>query len=251
MFVWKTSSLAFFYYKELSYRFFYISLSFLGCLIVSFINIESILFFETYPFLKFSDKKFIVTSTTELFQVVWTLVTSISLISIAPFFYYQLNLFTKSSWYAYQSFLFSKIGLFAFIGYFLTFILCYNVIFPLVIDFLIQWKMQSKYSILSIDIELRILYYIHWVLTLRFFICLLIYYFVIIFIKVVFLQSFNKLYVIMKSYRKQMIFFTILIFFFLLPPDYFLQFFIIIFIIFFYESIFFFLCYKNQKDYYI
>lgn len=63
-------SLVYFYSTELVYRFLYISLSFIFCIIITLLNIQILLLVETYPFLQFSNKKFIVTQTTDLIDVV-------------------------------------------------------------------------------------------------------------------------------------------------------------------------------------
>lgn len=248
MLVFKSSSLIFCYSKELIFRFSYVFLSFFLCILVSVLNIESILFFETYPFLKFSYKKFIVTNTTDLFNIIWTLVVSKSLISVYPFIFYQIYLFSKSSWYNYQIYLFKKLILFSFCFYCVSLFICYIIILPHIIDFLIQWELKDKYAILSIEVEFRILNYIYWILSFSYFFSLINYYFSIFIVKLLFLMSIWNLFNFIKVYRKQISFFSIFFLFLSSPSDYLLQFFIILLILLFYEVFFFFLCYKIKNS---
>lgn len=61
--------LAFIYSLELLFRLFYVSLSFLFCIAIASLNIYYLIFFETYPFVKFETKKFILTNVMDLFDV--------------------------------------------------------------------------------------------------------------------------------------------------------------------------------------
>lgn len=58
--------LIYFYATETFYRFLYVLLSFLICLVITFYYMDLLILLETYPFLEFANKKFIITHTTDL-----------------------------------------------------------------------------------------------------------------------------------------------------------------------------------------
>ncbi len=247
MFFYKNTLLTYLYSKEVTYRLFYIFFSFSLCFFISFFNIEHLLLFETYPFSKFSKKKFIVTNTTELINTIFSLVTSTSLSAVAPLFFYQLYQFSKPSWYRYQFHFFINLLTSSFFIFYFSLLFCYFVILPCFIEFLIQWEMKNYNSILSIEVEFKILNYISWTLEFRYFFCLLNFYFLLLIVNALTFISSFKIYNLIKLYRKQIAFLNILFLFFIFPSDLLTQFFIIFSIVIFYESFFFFLCFKTQS----
>ena len=99
-------------------------------------------------------------------------------------------------------------------------------------------------TFLNIQVELRILDYLIWTLTLRYFISFLIYFFFKVIILIYFNLFLTKIYQNIKFHRNKLCFLTILTYFFFIPPDFFLQFIVIINSFIFYELIFFIFCYK-------
>lgn len=89
--------LIYFYSIEFGFRLFYIFLSFCFCLLISSFNIYNILFFETYPFLKFASRKFIVTNVMDLFDVLCLLFFSKAVFFVFPYTMFQLYKFNSSS----------------------------------------------------------------------------------------------------------------------------------------------------------
>ena len=237
-----------FYVIEVYFRFFYFFISFFLCIIISFYYIELLLLIETYPFLEFSRKKFIVTHTTDLINMVWSLIISTSFFMVFPTFFYQLIQFSKASWYLYQLKFCNKLFIIPLIIYYFSIIICYFKLFPLLLEFLIQWQLLYSKTFLNIVIELRILDYISWILSLRYCFCFLIYIFVLLLINLLVFVFIKNVYWILKFHRHKFCFLNIFSLFILAPPDILLQFFIILFCFIFYEIIFFIICYKIYNN---
>lgn len=127
-----------FYLFEIGYRFSHLFISFCFCSLIIFYHIEILLLLETYPFLKFAEKKFLVTHTTDLINLIWYLVFSTSFFTIFPVFYYQLIQFSKSSWYKYQLNFSKKLFFYPLVFYYVCIFLCYLKLFPLILNFLTQ-----------------------------------------------------------------------------------------------------------------
>ena len=239
-----------FYLFEIIYRFFHIVISFSCCSLIVFYRIEVLLLLETYPFLKFTDKKFLVTHTTDLINLVWYLVFSTSFFAVFPVFFHQLIQFSKSSWYKYQLEFSKNLFIFPLLFYYMCIILCYLKLFPLVLNFLTEWKLTKIKTFLDIKIEFRILNYINWISSLKYCLSFSSYLFLLLIIHIWFLFTFKNIYKIMKFHRKKICFLSIFFLFILAPPDILLQFFILLNNYLFYEVVFFILCYKlcNSKN---
>ena len=237
--------LIYFYFLELGYRIGYILTSFTICLIIAFQNIELLLLVETYPFLELSHKKFIVTQTTDLINSIWLLVFSNSFFVVFPMFFYQIIGFSKTGWYCYQLDFSIKILIFPLVICYVSVFFCYFKIFPVILNFLTHWNLDQIKVFLSLEIEFRILNYLHWILLLRYCFSFLTYIFVMLIIQINYLVFSQNIYAIIKYHRKKICFSTILVLFILAPPDIFLQFFIIFITFVIYEFIFFILCYKT------
>nr|YP_009295541.1 SecY-independent transporter protein [Mastocarpus papillatus]AOL58025.1 SecY-independent transporter protein [Mastocarpus papillatus] len=243
----KINFLLYSYSIELLYRLSYIVISFIFCIIITFLNVQTLLLVETYPFLQFLSKKFIVTGTTDLIDVVWVLVFSTSLLSSFPLFFYQLIQFSKNSWYIYQISFSLKLLISSLTVYLVSLVFCYTTFLPVVLEFLAQWETKQTGSILNIKIEFRILSYIRWILSFRYVFSFSI---LTVFLWVTFIYLLlNPIiaYRTVKSRRKLFVFLTIFSFFLLIPPNVFLQFFIISNAFIFYEVLFFFFCYKTYN----
>ena len=239
----------YFYTLELFYRFFYTFISFILCCVILYPNIQTLLLVETYPFLKLSEKKFIATHVTDLFECIWLLIISTSLLTTFPLFFFHLIQFSRTSWYDYQLYLAKQLLIFPIIIYLLFLFLCYLSLFPLILTFLEQWELKKVASILSIKVEFRILSYLNWILITRYLSGFFTFLFFTFLIKSIFLFNSKSFYNSIRIFRNQFSFTTILIFFFFTPPDIHLQFLIILFTFIFYELIFFLSCYKicNSK----
>ena len=202
---------------------------------------------EAQPFLKFSNKKYIITHTTDFINLLWLLSFSTSGFVTFPLFFYHLVQFSKASWYSYQLKLIKKLLFIPFILSCNLLIFCYTNFLPLVLHFLTQWNIDRISNFVNVEVELRLLNYLIWVLTFKYNFIFLIYFFTTLSIFAIFLITAKNIYKIIKYHRKKFSFISILIFFLLAPPDIFLQFFIIVSICLFYEIIFFNICYQVCK----
>nr|YP_010395073.1 Sec-independent protein translocase component TatC [Polyopes affinis]UQJ72514.1 Sec-independent protein translocase component TatC [Polyopes affinis] len=239
----------YFYSIEIAYRIFYIIISFVFCLVIGFWHVQIWLLIETYPFLQFSNKKFIATQTTDLIDAVWIITFSTSFLFVYPFFVYQIVLFSKNSWYEYQIHFIIKLFFYSLMLYIISLLFCYYFFLPILLDFLSQWEIKQTKSILNIEIEFRILNYVQWTLTFRYVFCFIFYIITFFTCFFSFLLNSTVKYNLLKSYRKLFIFFNILFIFLIIPSDFYLQFFVISYSFIFYELIFFFLCYKRNSTY--
>lgn len=235
--------------KELFYRSFYSLISVFFCFLISLQNIELLLLIETYPFLKFANKKFIVTHTTDLINAAWNIATAMSYFLTFPLFVYQLIQFFKPSWYKYQITFAKKLFIIPLVISYIFILLCYYKIFPSVLNFLTQWNFSQLKLILNVEIEFRIINYLIWILTLRNCFWFLSYFFVMLIILFLFFIFVKNIYNLIKFQRKNLCFLNIVVLLVLTPPDIFLQFFIIFSSFIFYETIFCIICYKicNSK----
>nr|YP_009488826.1 protein translocase subunit SecY [Grateloupia filicina]AWD77497.1 protein translocase subunit SecY [Grateloupia filicina] len=234
------------------FRFTYVFISFTLCSIISIYNINWLLLVLTYPFLKFFTKKFITTHVTDLFDVIWTLTNSISFLFILPLTFYQLLSFFKSGWYAYQINILKTSYYYIYTTLSFITILCYTIFLPSTLNFLVYWeKIEQNNSLLIIDTEFRILNFVHWVLNFQYSFTFLIFLYLLIVFLLWTLIKPIKVYLAIKSYRKQLSFYSLVLLFLLSPPEIFLQFYLIFFVITFYEAVFFFVCYKisNSNEY--
>nr|UAD89890.1 Sec-independent protein translocase component TatC [Gracilariopsis chorda] len=237
------SRLIYFYSLEFGFRLFYVFLSFCFCLLINSFNIYNILFFETYPFLKFTSRKFIVTNVMDLFDVICLLLFSKAFFFIFPYVIFQLYKFNSSSWYTYQCIFFKKCIKFAFISSLLILIFIQISLLPFLLQFLTRWEIHTD-SIINIFVEFRLLSYIKWVLTFRYFISSLSFFIFLLFFQLWLLISIEWVYFLIKYYRKVFIFITLFILFLLMPPDGFLQIFLTFLVCTIFEIVFLFVCYK-------
>nr|YP_011003654.1 Sec-independent protein translocase component TatC [Gracilaria eucheumatoides]WPS66056.1 Sec-independent protein translocase component TatC [Gracilaria eucheumatoides] len=240
--------LIYFYSLELIFRFIYICISFLLCISVASFNSYYLLFFEVYPFIKLGLKKFIITNVMDLFNTLWLLTISKSLIFVLPYWIFHLYKFSSSSWYSYQLKFFKQSLFFSFF-FSLTSLIIFNLSFlPPILSLLTTWSYKSN-NLFYIFAEFRIISYIKWVLLFQYFIG---YISLVFFLLILQLQLFIKLdsfYFLAKYYRKFFVFGIICILFILIPPDGLMQGLVIGASFLILEIVFLFVCYKlcNKK----
>nr|AHX02561.1 SecY [Sebdenia flabellata] len=240
----KINLLISFYSIEILIRLMYVFFSLILCLFIIVYNIHTLLLFETYPFLNLSNKKFIITHVTDLFDTTWTLI-SLSFLCILPIFCYQLFNFFKASWYNYQLRFSRKLFLLVSITMTVVSILSYFFLIPTILKFLTQWdKLNQINNFLFIETEFILLHYIFWVLSFQYNIMNITIIFSVLLSQIWLWYKLENIYWLMKFYRKQLTFLTLCILFILSPTDVFLQFVIISFTYLFYEIIFLVICYK-------
>nr|YP_009019514.1 SecY [Gracilaria salicornia]AHG53101.1 SecY [Gracilaria salicornia]AMR57151.1 SecY [Gracilaria salicornia]UAD89790.1 Sec-independent protein translocase component TatC [Gracilaria salicornia] len=235
--------LIYFYSFELIFRLIYIVISFFLCVFISSLNIYYLIFFETYPFVMYELKKFIVTNVMDLFDILWLLVLSKSSFFVFPYWIFQMYKFSSSSWYLYQFKFFSWSFCFSFTIILLFLVFIHFGLLPLILVILTKWEANNS-TLFAILVEFRILNYIKWVLTFRYFSGSIGFFGLLVVVQFWFLIKTNQIYFLVKNYRKPFIFGLLCILFLLMPPDNLLQIFCVGFIFLVFESVFLFICYK-------
>nr|YP_004062237.1 SecY [Plocamiocolax pulvinata]ADR03253.1 SecY [Plocamiocolax pulvinata] len=243
-----------YYFFELNFRIIYIFISFIICISVSFLYFESILLLEIYPVIKGLFGNFIIIHITEVFDIIYLSILSMSCFCIMPLFIYQFYCFFNIGWYFYQI-QFVKKNLFIYNSFIIILLFFYYYsILPNTLFFFTQWSFFKKISFfLNIEIDFNVFLYITWVLKLR-------YNFIVLLLGILLLSVHLGLfypvwlfYILIKFYRKQLFFLSVTIIYFIIPPDIFLQIILILFLIIIYEVIFFLICYKfvnfNDNNY--
>nr|ATG87358.1 SecY [Gracilaria chouae] len=243
------SRLIYFYSLEFGFRLFYVFLSFCFCLLINSFNIYNILFFETYPFLKFTSRKFIVTNVMDLFDVICLLFFSKAFFFIFPYVIFQLYKFNSSSWYTYQCIFFKKCIKFAFISSLLI-LICKSIrTKSSILYILTKWEIKNNH-LFTILVEFRIISYIQWVVVFRYSISSFTFLGILLLRHAWVLLKISQIYFLIKHYRKSLIFVILCILFLLTPPDGFLQFLLIMLIFSIFEIVFLLVCYKlHNKEF--
>nr|YP_010555071.1 SecY-independent transporter protein [Kappaphycus malesianus]UYR20492.1 SecY-independent transporter protein [Kappaphycus malesianus] len=235
------------YAVEFCYRFFYILLSFFGCLILALIKIDVILLFEIYPFLEFSTEKLLATRVTDLIDVVWILSFYNSLLFVYPLFVHHLIVFLKMGFYNYQTYVLLRVIKLSTLIYMIVFAFLHLYFLPNFFSFLLSWKISSFENLLNVKTELRITYYIDWILSTECFISSVVYWLSIIISKVLLTMNVDGIYEKAKRCKKQTLFLMVLSLFLLFPSDFYLQFGLLLISFFLVELIFLSLCYMIKN----
>nr|YP_009546483.1 SecY-independent transporter protein [Gelidium kathyanniae]AYO27831.1 SecY-independent transporter protein [Gelidium kathyanniae] len=232
------------YSNELFYRTCYVFISLVFTVLVIVNKFEVIILIEIIPFI-YLGKKFTVVEITDLIELLWFLIFSVSFLTLWPFIIFHLNQFFKSSWYSYQiHYIKSIFKQFFFISAF-SWALNYFGILPNILQLLIELKPTDNNQLgvlLTLDIQLNLLKYIIWVVEFQYLVnfVMLNVAFCLIFSK--FFWTLSLKYYLIANYRKIILFCVTFILYLILPPDIIFQ--ILIFILSFllFESLYFFLC---------
>ena len=233
------------YCFEFFVRLFYILLSFFFCLLVIFYHNTVILLFETYPAIKFSYNKFLVTQIIDLFETLWLTCFYFSYLVIFPLVSFHSYCFFSNGWYFYQKKLFFGMNFLFWIIFLSCFLLSHYHIAPYFLVFLFQWE-KKDISLFSIMVENRIYTYVNWILVFNWFFSFVFSFLITnIIFSFCFLKS-NIFYNSLKAYKKIIVFLLVTIIFFLIPPyyEFLFQIFIILLVFLLYELLFFFSCIK-------
>lgn len=223
----------------------YILFSFTFCWIIFFYNKDLIFLFEVWPVVSvLPQKRFIATQLTNLFNITWILCTSLSSLFVFPLFTYNVYLFFISSWYKYQI-KFYKVSLVIFTKTFYIVYYFFQLVFlPYIITFFLLWEILNDYSLLKIEAEISLFFYVKWIFTLKlcitFFISLLFYLITFLF----FTYNSLHLYVLIKNQKKKFWFTLICISLFFIPPDILTQLILTLVIFLLIECFFLFSCLK-------
>nr|YP_009317575.1 SecY-independent transporter protein [Gelidium sinicola]AOX49027.1 SecY-independent transporter protein [Gelidium sinicola] len=234
------------YSNEFFYRICYVFISLMLTVSIIVNKFETIILIEIIPFIYFG-KKFTVVEITDLIELLWFLISSISFLTLWPFIIFHLNQFFKPSWYIYQlyyiNFTFKQ---FFFISGF-SWALNYFEILPNILQLLIELKPTGTdrlEALLTLDIQLNLLKYIVWVVEFQYLVNFIM-------LNITFCLIFSNLfwtlslkYYLIANYRKVILFCIVVILCLLLPSDIIFQ--TLIFILFFllFEFLYFSLCLK-------
>ena len=212
------------YFIDFVFRLIYIFFSFLLCFILFFNHINTVFLFETFPLLFIlSKKRFILTQITQLFNILWFYCNFLSFLFTFPLIIYYVNLFFNSSWYHYQITLYkllTNLTFFIFVSfYFLTHI----TIIPNVLEFLLYWEIVDEYSLLKIEAEISLFFYIIWSLRFKFVLAFVLSNLFFLLLLTFSILKTLQLYILIQKFKKILIFIVLCFLFFLIPPDFWIQ----------------------------
>nr|YP_009138120.1 Sec-independent protein translocase protein [Calliarthron tuberculosum]AKG26252.1 Sec-independent protein translocase protein [Calliarthron tuberculosum] len=237
------------YLKDLFIKLFYSTLSYVLCCLILFWYIDIFFLFETYPFLlEFTNKRFILTQLTQLFNVVQYYIFFLSLIYFSPFFLWHIFTFFISTWYVYQIKLF-RICLIFLIIFLIIFVFTHIFLLPKVISFFLSWEFLTFNAIVRIEPEVTFDSYIIWILSFKTIFSFFVAFILILLITFYNFLKANSILTFLFYYKRVLIFSITLTFFVLIPPDLSIQFFLIFIFIFTYEIFLLFICIKTYFFY--
>lgn len=233
------------YLIDFSLKFFYNLISYVFCLSIIFFHINTIFLFETIPLLEnLVIKRLILTKITQLFNSIWFTSIFWSFFFTFPLTFYYIKVFFISGWYNYQLKFFIKSFFIFLLTFFILYFLNQIILIPAIISFFLYWEVTDLNSLLRIEAEISIFYYVLWSLTFKFnftFILTNILYFFWLIFKFI---SIKKLYNLIYQYKKIFVFLFLCFFFIVIPPDFIIQFLATIFFYIFFDFIFLWICIK-------
>lgn len=231
------------YFRDFSYRFIYISVSYFFCWLLFFSNINTIFLFEIIPLISIiKTNRLIITQITQIFNTVWFTSLFFSFLFVFPLITYHFKSFFNSSWYIYQERLYlNLISFYVFLFYF-VFYLVHFLVLPILIKFFLYWELSSNTSVFKIESEISLFYYIYWSVIIKYKIGLLSVFLCInIYLLTFFLDKIN-LYKLIQKFKQLICFIFICIIFILIPPDLITQFFVTLICYIGFEILFFMIC---------
>ena len=225
-----------YYFTEIRYRFFYLSVSFLITFFTTYYYSLELIYLFARPFLHsvhhsiLFDKGFIFTNLTEAFHTTIKICFIWSFLFFLPFFFYQFWCFFAPSWFFFER---EKVKrylcsatVYAFLGGFCF----YFLILPQLLDFLLNFKINTP--LFTVQLEARIDSYVK-ISSAVFLIVESLFqmpFFFSLFYSLGYIDS-----VFLSKNRKIYILFFLLLSAFLSPPDFLAEIFIFSFFICFFE----------------
>jgi len=223
----------------------YILFSFLLCLIIFFNYIEILFLFEVYPLLIIlPTKRFILTQITQLFNSIWFFSLILSSFFIYPLAAYELKYFFNSGWYNYQIKLCKNLFIINLIFFIISFFIISFFIIPMSIHFFLYWEILDDYSLLRIEAEISLYFYIVWLTTFKFTVTFVLLYYIKLLIIIFYVTKIKFIYFYSLKYKKIVTFTIICLLFILVPPEFIVQMLIVLLTFIFVELFFFFICIK-------
>nr|YP_009317529.1 SecY-independent transporter protein [Gelidium isabelae]AOX48981.1 SecY-independent transporter protein [Gelidium isabelae] len=231
------------YSNEFFYRGLYIIISMIFIILVIIIKFDTIILIEIIP-LAYFYKKFTVVKVTDLIELLWFLIFSISFLILWPFLVFQLNQFFKVSWYKYQIHYTKTVCVYIFLTSLFFWILNHFNFLPNILQLLIEWNSINSYNkiLLDLDVQLNILKYIIWVIEFHYLLNFIMLNIIFCFISFKFFLLLKFKYYLIKKYRKLNVFCFTFILCFILPPDVVFQFLIFVLLFLSFEFFYFFVC---------
>lgn len=227
------------YWKEIKWKFFYLSWSFSLSFIILFKHLDTFLLVQTFPLIHIIPKRFICIHLTELFILIFYLLFYILLLLFFAFFNQQVLFFFSSSWTFKQSFIFARVNTLFYIFFNICYLSIHFIFIPSIIYFFFKWEIVDKYSLLRIEIESRIWDYFSWISSINFTITTFIIFYLFFIINLIFFSGFWALYRFFLYYKFQLIFSYFFFFSFFLTFDVVLQLIFLCLLVFFYEFLIF------------
>nr|YP_009114035.1 preprotein translocase subunit SecY [Gelidium elegans]AGW30474.1 preprotein translocase subunit SecY [Gelidium elegans] len=231
------------YSNEFFYRGFYIVISTISIILIVTAKFDTIILIEIIP-LAYFYKKFTVVEVTDLIELLWFLIFSISLFTAWPFLVFQLNQFFKVGWYKYQIHYIKTVYIYVFLVSFFFWILNHFSFLPNILQFLIEWDSIRNCNkiLLNLDVQLNLLKYIIWIIEFHYLFNFIMLNMVFCFIVFRFFWLLKFKYYLMKNYRKLGVFCFTCILCFILPPDIAFQFLIFVLLFLSFEFLHFLVC---------
>lgn len=216
------------YFKEVQYRFFYITFSFCLTFLLLYLNSFDLFFLLVQPF--FGPKNFIFTDLPEAFSATLQISVFFSFYLIIPLIFYHFWAFFIPGFFQEER---KKINTYFFFFFFCIFvenIIIFLFFLPKILFFLLSFEIKKE--IITIQLEARIQSYINFTFTFYFFLFFLFQIPLILFtlFKFKIINITNSFF-----YRKYFYFFAVLLGSFLSPPDLVYQLTIAFFFFFIYE----------------
>lgn len=231
------------YISDIVLRTTYLLISFSVCWIIFFHFTEIVFLFEVFPIVCYlNQKRFIITQLTQLFSTVWLFCTILSSLFVFPLVVYHIKYFFASGWYKYQTRLYNyTLNSFKFffpIVYFFT----HLVLTPHLVSFFLYWEIIDQYSLLRIEAEISLFFYMVWIFTFKFLVSfILTNLFTATLLFYCFIRN-NYLYFILLAYKKITLFVSLVLLLLLLPPDFLLQVILALLLYFLIEFFLIFIC---------
>lgn len=220
-------------------------MSYFLCWIIFFNHIEILFLFETYPLLHvLTTKRFILTQVTQLFNTIWFFSSTISTIFIYPLYIYIFQYFLTSSWYYYQIKLYKTLTVKNLVLFSIVHFLIQFFLLPNILNFFLYWEISDEYSLLRVEAEISLYFYILWLATFKFALVTILIMLTKILTLSLYVASINLIYFYLLKFKKLFLFSIVLCLCLLIPPDLLTQILLTFLIYIFVELFFFYICIK-------
>lgn len=223
----------------------YIVFSYFFCLIIFFHYIEILFLFEVYPLLfLLSTKRFILTQVTHLFNAIWFFSLTMSTILVYPLFVHQFKQFLSSGWYKYQIKLYNNLTNKSSFLFVIIYLSIHFFLIPNILNFFLYWEVSDEYSLLRIEAEISLYFYILWLTAFKFTFSVMLIILIKTFTFTFYVTSTNFTYFYLLRFKKIFIFIVISFLFLLTPSEFITQILTIFCVYLFVEFLFFYICIK-------